>query len=320
MDIAQANEEFGIAGVLSICAGEGGFPLICIDNEHARAEICSYGGQVLSYRPERETEDLLFVSEHAHFRPGKAIKGGIPVCWPWFGPDPAGKGRPDHGFVRTRQWKLLATEAMVDGATRVRLGCRDDETARALWPHPFALELEVTVGPLLSVALITRNTGDAPITITQALHTYFRVGDVRRAQVLGLAGHEYIDKVALISQAHAAPADREPADGEPVDVRIMQSGPINFDGPVNRIYLDTGERLIIDDPALGRQIRIDREGSNSAVVWNPWVEQSRAMGDFGDEEYLGMVCVETTNAADDAVTIAPGASHRLVSHYGIADD
>jgi len=305
MDIAQANEEFGIPGVLGICAGEGGFPLIRVDNEHARAEICGYAGQVLSYQPEGEDEDLLFVSGHAHYKPGKAIKGGIPVCWPWFGPDPLAKGRPDHGFVRARAWQLLSTETMVDGATRVRLGCRDDEATRALWPHPFALELDVTVGPSLGIALMTRNIGEAPVSVTQALHTYFKVGDVRRVQVLGLAGHEYIDKVA---------------GAETYDARIAQSGPINFDGPVNRIYLDTTDRLTIDDGSLGRQIRIERDGSRTAVVWNPWIEQSRQMDDFGDEEYLGMVCVETTNAAADAVSIAPGASHRLESVYSIVHD
>ncbi|MBK1629439.1 D-hexose-6-phosphate mutarotase [Thiohalocapsa halophila] len=312
MDIGQANEEFGIAGVLSICAGEGGFPIICIDNEHARAEISSYGGQVLSFHPQRAAQDLLFVSEYAYFQPGKAIKGGIPVCWPWFGPDPEAKGRPDHGFVRARQWRLLGTEAMVDGSTRVRLGCRDDEASRALWPHAFALEVEVTVADTLGVALTTRNTGEAPITVTQALHSYFKVGDVRRVQVLGLAGYEYIDKVARSEPGAADPGQ--------VDVHITQSGPINFDGPVNRIYLDTGERLVIDDPALSRQIRIDREGSGSAVVWNPWIEQSKQMGDFGDDEYLQMVCVETTNAAADAVTIPAGGSHRLASRYGLVHD
>jgi glucose-6-phosphate 1-epimerase len=312
MDITQANDEFGIPGVLSICAGNGGFPLICIDNDHARAEISVYAGQVLAYQPEQEQHDLLFVSEHALFQPGKAIKGGIPVCWPWFGRDPDDRGRPDHGFVRARGWKLLSTETMVDGATRVRLGCRDDEATRALWPYRFALELEVTVGATLAVALVTRNTGPAPVTITQALHTYFNVGDVRRAQVLGLAGHSYLDKVAL-SDPTATPA------ADP-DAPVEQSGPINFDGPVNRIYLDTADRLIIDDPSFGRQIQIDREGSRSAVVWNPWIEQSRQMGDFGDDEYLGMVCVETTNAATDAVTIAPGASHRMASRYGILHD
>ena len=317
MDIAQANEEFGIPGVLRICEGRGGLPLICIDNDHARAEVSCYAGQVLSYRPEEEEHDLLFVSEHAWFQPGKAIKGGIPVCWPWFGPDPARRGRPDHGFVRSRQWTLLGTESRVDGSTGVRLGCRDDEVSRALWPHAFALELMVSVGPVLEVALGTRNEGNEPITITQGLHAYFRVGDVRRAQVLGLAGYEYIDKVASITNLDRPPPS--PVGGQ-ADARTKQSGPINFDGPVNRIYLDTAERVVIDDPVLGRQIHIDREGSNSAVVWNPWVEQSRHMSDFGDEEYLGMVCVETTNAAADAVTIAPGETHRMASRYGIVHD
>lgn len=294
MDIAQANDEFGIPGVLSICTGEGGFPLIMIDNPHASASLCAHGGQVLSYRPATSAEDLLFVSQHAYFQPGQAIKGGIPVCWPWFGPDPEQRGRSDHGFVRTRGWRLLSTEARVDGGTRVRLGTRNDETTLAVWPHPFALEIEVTVGETLAVALTTRNNGDAPISLTQALHAYFRVGDVRRAQVLGLAGHDYIDKVA---------------DGS----RATQSGPINIDGPVNRIYLDTTDALILDDPSLGRSIHIEREGSHSAVVWNPWVEQSRQMGDFGDDEYLRMVCIETANAADDAVTVAPGERRRLVS-------
>jgi len=301
MDIAQANDEFGIEGILQICAGPGGLPLITIDNEHARAKICAYAGQVLSYQPDGHPHDLLFVSEHATFQVGKAIKGGIPICWPWFGPDPEARGRPDHGFVRARQWQLLVTESMVDGATRVRLGTKDDEASRALWSHPFALEIEVTVGATLDVALISRNTGDMPVTLTQALHTYFKIGDVRQAQVLGLAGYDYIDKVGETAER-------------------TQSGPINFDGPVNRIYLDTADELIIDDPSLDRRICIEREGSRSAVVWNPWIEQSRAMGDFGDEEYLRMVCVETTNAAKDAVQVVPGESCRLASRYAIRRD
>jgi glucose-6-phosphate 1-epimerase len=301
MDIAQANEEFAIEGILQICAGNGGFPLITVDNEHARAEICTYAGQVLSYQPEAEPTDLLFLSRQALFEPGRAIKGGIPVCWPWFGSDPEAGGRPDHGFVRARQWKLLLTEAMVDGTTRVRLGIKDDDNSRALWPHAFSLEIEISVGKTLDVALISHNTGDRTMLLTQGLHTYFRVGDIHQAQVLGLAGYDYIDKV-----------------GETAERR--QSGPVNFDGPVNRIYLDTADELVIDDPALGRRIHIERQGSRSAVVWNPWIEQSKAMADFGDDEYTGMLCVETTNAAKDAVEVAPGGSHCLSSRYAIRRD
>ncbi|MEA3640148.1 MAG: D-hexose-6-phosphate mutarotase [Lamprobacter sp.] len=296
MDIAQANDALGIPGVLVICEGSGGLPLIRIENAYASASISAQGGQVLSYCPVTTDNDLLFVSSQAAFQPDKAIKGGIPVCWPWFGPDPEQRGRPDHGFVRNRGWRLLATEACVDGSTKVLLGTHDDDRSQALWPHPFSLELVVRVGETLDLVLITHNSGSAPILVTQALHAYFSVGDVRQAQVLGLAGYDYIDKVA---------------DG----TRATQSGPINIDGPVNRIYLDTTDTLIIDDPSLGRQVAIEREGSRSAVVWNPWIEQSRAMGDFGDDEYLRMICVETTNAAEDAVTIGAGEHYQLSSSY-----
>lgn len=298
MDIAQANDELGIPGALAICEGSGGLPLINIENTYASASISVHGGQVLSYRPVTAKDDLLFVSRQAYFQSDKAIKGGIPVCWPWFGPDPEQRGRPDHGFVRVRGWQLLATEVRVDGATRVLLGTRDDDSSQALWPHSFSLELEVTVGETLDLVLMTQNTGAAPISVTQALHAYFSVGDVRKVQVLGLAGHDYIDKMM---------------DGS----RATQSGPINLDGPVDRIYLDTTDTLIVDDSSLGRSLHIEREGSRSAVVWNPWIEQSLAMGDFADDEYLRMICVETTNAAEDAVTIGAGERYRLSSSYRI---
>lgn len=298
MDIAQANDELGIPSVLAICEGNGGLPLIEIDNTYARASISLLGAQLLSYCPVTTEQDLLFVSRQAYFQQGKAIRGGVPVCWPWFGPDPEQRGRPSHGFVRNRDWELLETEARADGSTRVLLGMRDDDDSRALWPHAFSLQLEVCVGTTLELALVTQNLGEVPISITQALHAYFRVGDVREAQVLGLAGHDYIDKLN---------------DG----ARAVQSGPINVDGPIDRIYLDSTDTLIIDDPRLGRGIYIEREGSRSAVVWNPWVEQAHAMHDFADDEYLQMICVETTNAAEDLVTLGPGEHHRLCCSYRI---
>ena len=195
MDIAQANDAFGIPGVLSICDGEGGLPLIRVENAFASASISVQGGQVLSYCPVDAEHDLLFVSRQAYFQADKAIKGGIPVCWPWFGPDPEQRGRPDHGFVRNRPWQLLGTEARADGGTRVLLGVRDDEHSLAFWSQAFALELEVTIGETLDLALVTQNTGQTPVSITQALHAYLNVGDVRQAQVLGLAGHQYLDKL-----------------------------------------------------------------------------------------------------------------------------
>ncbi|MGB7932670.1 MAG: D-hexose-6-phosphate mutarotase [Gammaproteobacteria bacterium] len=301
MNPEQLNATHGIADTLCFVTGNGGLPLIDIDNGRARALISPYAGQVLSFLPAGEPEDLLFLSQHAYFQPGKAIKGGIPVCWPWFGPDPEGGGRPAHGFVRNRDWQVLGTTMQEDGTTSVRLGITPDEEIRALWSHPFALTLEIIVGRSLELALCSFNPDTVPLTITQGLHSYFRVGDVSRARVLGLEGKSYIDKI----------------DGAAVKT---QEGPVTIDGEVDRIYTGADHDLVIDDPVFGRRIRIAAEGSASAVVWNPWATTAAAMADLGDDEYTGMLCVETTNAGPDAVQVIPGENYRLAARYTIERD
>ena len=294
----ELNATHGIAEKLRFVTGNNGFTLIEIDNGRARALISPYAGQVLSFLPSGEPEDLLFVSQHACFQPGKAIKGGIPVCWPWFGADPESRGRPAHGFVRNRDWQVLGTAMLEDGTTSVRLGITPDDEIRALWPHPFALTLEITVGRSLELALSSFNPDTVPLTITQGLHSYFSVGDVARVQVRGLEGKHYIDKM----------------DGGAIKV---QQGLVTIDGEVDRIYTGVDHDLVIDDPVFERRIRIAAEGSASAVVWNPWAATAAAMADLGDEEYTGMLCVETTNAGPDAVQILPGENYRLVARYTI---
>jgi glucose-6-phosphate 1-epimerase len=301
MNPEQLNETHGIADKLRFVTGKGGFPLIEIDNGRAHALVSLYAGQVLSFLPAGEPEDLLFVSQHAFFQPGKAIKGGIPVCWPWFGPDPEGRGRPAHGFVRNRDWQVLGTALREDGATSVRLGISPDEEISAFWPHPFALTLEITVGRSLELALCSFNPDTVPLTITQGLHSYFRVGDVGRVKVRGLGGKHYIDKM----------------DGGAIKV---QQGLVTIDGEVDRVYTGVDHDLVIDDPVFGRRIRITAQGSASAVVWNPWAATAASMADLGDEEYTGMLCVETTNAGPDAVQIIPGENYRLVARYTVERD
>ena len=301
MNAEQLNAAHGIAGALRFITGKGGFTLIEIDNGRARALISPYAGQVLSFRRTGEPDDLLFVSEQAYFQPGKAIKGGIPICWPWFGPDPEGRGRPAHGFVRNREWEVLETAMQEDGATLVRLGLEPDEAIRALWPHPFALTLDIRVGRTLELALSSFNPDTVPLRITQGLHSYFRVGNIAAVRVRGLGGKRYIDKL----------------DGGAVKT---QQGALSVDGEVDRIYTGVNCDLVIDDPVLGRRIRVASEGSASAVVWNPWAVTAAAMADLGDEEYTGMLCVETTNAGPDAVVINPGENYRLVAHYSIERD
>ncbi len=295
--IEQLNQEFGIANQLSIVEGKGQFPVITIENEYAKAKVSVYAAQVLSFQPAGAEADLMFVSENAYYQPGKATKGGIPICWPWFGPDLEGQGRASHGFVRNRMWTLLSTEAVAEG-TKVRLGVSADEETKKVWPHSFELVMEIVVGRTLTVALITDNTGESTFSITQAFHSYFTVGDINQVKVLGLEDTSYLDKVDEGKEK-------------------MQVGAIAFSSETDRIYTDVKPELVIEDGALGRRIRISSTGSKTAIVWNPWKEISVKMADLEEQDYSRFVCVETANAADDVVEIAPNSAYRLQAVYTI---
>ena len=290
--------EFEIENELWFVEIEHGFTYIEINNSKAHATISTYSGQVLSYRPKGQQHDLLFVSDKAYYEDGKAIKGGIPVCWPWFGPDPDDQGRPAHGFVRNRQWGVTASESLADGSTRVVLSLVDTDETRGIWPHPFKLDIEITVGDSLTVALVTHNTGDGSITVSQALHSYFQVGDISKVRVLGLEGTDYLDKV----------------DGA---ARKTQAGPVTIEGEVDRIYTGVTGTQVIDDESLGRKIHITSRGCSTAVVWNPWSKIAASMGDLGDDDYRKMICVETANAGPETVEIAAGGEYRLEAEYTI---
>nr|WP_242470834.1 D-hexose-6-phosphate mutarotase [Thiocystis violacea] len=294
------NAEFGLAGTLRFVAGRGGLPLMEIENPLATATITPHGGQVLSYRPADAAEDLLFVSERALFASGEEIKGGIPICWPWFGRDPEDRGRRIHGFARTFPWSVLACAARPDGSTWVKLGLADDADTRDIWPHYFNLWVEISVGATLSVELTTRNAGDGPFRITQGLHAYFKIGDPTRLAVSGLDGCRYIDKAAGAG-----------------DALVLQDGPVRVAAEVNRIYEAVPSSLAIEDPVLGRRIRIDSRHSRTCVVWNPWVESARAMPDLDDLDYQRFLCVETVNTASEVIDLPPGGESRLAADYRI---
>lgn len=299
MTIEQLNTQFGIAGQLEFIAGNGGLPMIQVKTAKAKALISIHAGQVLSYQPAGEAEDVMFLSAKAYYQDGKAIKGGAPICWPWFGADPEGKGRPGHGFVRNRGWNMVATEALINGDIKVTVGLDDTAETQAIWPHAFSLRQEIVIGDSLNLSLITRNTGKEKFTITQAFHTYFKVGDISRAKVVGLAGCDYLDKAGGgNTQRH-------------------QTGDVTIDTEVDRIYLNVGNTLTIDDTALKRRIQITSQNSKTAVVWNPWEKIAKDMADLEDHDYQRLLCVETTNAADDVREVAPGGECRLVADYRV---
>ncbi len=301
MNIEQLNGQYRIANQVRFEAGEGGLPFIHVNNGKATALISIYGGQVLAFQPKHANNDLLFLSKLAYYQPGKAIKGGVPICWPWFGPDPEGLNRPAHGFMRNRLWEVVETTQTAEGDTRVVLGLSDTAETQSIWPRAFVLHLEITIGESLNLAMITRNTGSQAFTITQAFHTYFSVGDISQVTVLGLENTQYIDKVNDNQQ-------------------INQTDAVTINSEVDRIYLDVGNELIIQDAALKRRIRITSKGNRTAVVWNPWSKISAEMADLQDDDYLRFICVETTNAATDSVSIQPGSEFRLVANYRVEQD
>ena len=289
--LKSQNDRFGIAEHLEFKAGSGGLIVAEINNHHATATVVLQGAHVLSFQP-RGQAPVLWTSQHSHFQPGKAIRGGIPIIWPWFGNHPTDPDKPAHGFARTMLWSVAGAETTKDGQTLLRLGLKDNANTRSLWPYPFRLELAITVGTELQVTLEMHNPGPQPFTCGSALHSYFGVSEVSQIAVDGLDGCAYLDKVNNYQQE-------------------TQHGPVTVSAETDRIYLDTAATCIINDPGWSRRIVVAKSGSQSTVVWNPWIDKAKTMPDFGDEEYTGMVCVETTNAATDTVTIEPGASHIL---------
>lgn len=290
-DISVLDQRFGITGEVVFKEGPNGQGVVEISNGFAMASIALQGAHLMSWAPHQE-ELVIWLSPKAKFGPGESIRGGVPVCWPWFGPHPGESSFPAHGFARTQPWEVIEVLALEDGSNRLGFRLiRSDETY-ARWPHSTPLELYMTIGTALEMELVTHNDGPAPVTIGQALHTYFEVRDIRRIAIHGLDGCSYIDKTD---------------EGR----RKQQSGPVTFSGETDRIYLESTADCVIEDPGLNRRIRIANRGSRSTVVWNPWAERAEALGDFDEDGYLRMVCVESANAADDVVTIAPGGTHRL---------
>jgi glucose-6-phosphate 1-epimerase len=298
MNIANLNSEFGIEDVLEFVPGKGDFIIAEISNQHAQASVSLYAAQVLAYQPNDAKDGLLFLSERAYYADGKAIKGGVPLCWPWFGPDPKGLSRPAHGFARNSKWELLETGTTATGATRLLLGLQLNDKTRALWQGEIEARLEIVVGATLMLRLHTYNHGTEAIELSQALHTYFKVGDISMATVSGLEGKTYIDKVDGSKQK-------------------QQSGVITIAGEVDRIYKSVSNPLVINDTALNRKIHIHSSGSHSAVVWNPWKDITAGMADLDDDDYQRFLCVETTNAGEDVISVAAGGKYCLEAEYGI---
>lgn len=305
MNIDQLNDEFSLevhGNNLHFKEGKGGIPVVEVINKKARATISLQGAHILSWIPNGE-EEVIWLSEDAKFAPGKSVRGGVPICWPWFGAYESDTGEsnsdfPAHGFARTVNWQVICTEALDNHSTRISFTTLPQPDNEQMWPAGTSVTYKVTIGKKLEMEIITHNNGSKAITIGQALHTYFNVGDVSRLMLHGLDDTNYLDKPDNFK-------------------RKNQKGPVTINEEVDRIYLDTATDCLIDDNALNRCIVIVKCGSHSTVVWNPWKEVAEKMGDLGEEGYKRMLCVESANADKDVVTIEPGKVHQLWVQYRV---
>ena len=293
--LSTLNSTFALGNSLRFTEAVPGLPVAEISTPLATASVALHGAHVLSWQPAGQTP-VIWVSKAAIYELGKPVRGGVPLCWPWFGPMP---GKSLHGFVRTMMWQVRGAELDAAGQLVLRLGINDDATTRAVWDHVFDLELVVTVGSTLTIALTTRNTGDAPFSINQALHTYFATSDITQTTVQGLAGGSYLDKVQNFAVC-------------------QQDGDVSFTGETDRIYTDTTTDSLIVDAAAGRTIRIAKQGSASTVVWNPWSEKEKGMVDMAAGEHRQMLCVETCNAGSDTISVPAGGQYTLAATISVA--
>jgi len=258
--------------------GQGELPMIGISTMWSSAEVYLQGAHITNFRKHNEPP-LTFMSQCSRFTQGQPIRGGIPVIFPWFG---MREGMGNHGFARVLTWELKEFAPAPDGSVSVRFRLPDSPEASS-YP-PFTADYIVTLSEALTLQLIVTNqAAEDPLTFENCFHTYFAVSDVTAISIVGLKGLSYLDKVANFVQ------------------RVETEDAIRISSEVDRIYLNTSGPLEIQDPRLARKIRIEKQGSNSTVVWNPWIARSQQMPDFGNDEYQRMVCVEVGNVSSNGL-------------------
>jgi glucose-6-phosphate 1-epimerase len=271
-----------IPGRVAIVSGNGGLTKVVVTTNASTAEIYLHGAHVTGFQKNGEPP-LLFLSDESLFAPDKAIRGGVPICFPWFG---SREGLPAHGFARVTSWDLLATTAVPDGS--VSLHFKLPENAGGVNAFRGYMEFIVTVGDTLTMELQVKNPSAEPLSFEECLHAYFFVGDIADISITGLKGAHYLDKTDN-------------------NARKLEAGDaIRIVSETDRVYLDTTGTVEIHDAKLRRIIRVEKAGSASTVAWNPWIAKSKAMADFGDDEFRRMVCVEAGNVGQNQITLAPG--------------
>jgi len=274
-------------------------PIIDISNDFASASISLYGGQVLLWKPHQQLHPVLWLSPKVEFKVGKPIRGGVPICWPWFGSHPSVKEMQSHGYARLSNWKVKNISSLANGDTEIILEIENTEQLNFGDYKKFSLNLKIVVGNKLKIELITLNVSNEEVNFSEGLHTYFHVGNIANISVAGLMGQNYHDLM----------------DGR---IKNDQSSAIRFNGEIGRVYVNTESSCLIDDNELSRKIIIEKMGSSSTAIWNPWEKNASRILDLGSNGWMNMVCVESANAYENCIKLPARQEHKLSVCYSVA--
>lgn len=296
--LKQLQNRFSAQNYIFFEQLENGIILIKVDHPLATATISLEGGQILAWQPKSQAIPVLWSSEPCHWLKGRAIRAGVPICWPWFGAHPNHSDLPAHGFARVCTWEVTDISMSLSGAVDITMRMLAEHEVPEAHTVSAQLSVMISVSDTLSIALTTQHDGDQPFRLTEALHAYFHVSDIGDITIEGLRNCRYVD---LIDQQAIK----------------TQTGVLAFAGETGRVYLNTQQDCLIIDQAYSRTIKIEKSGSHSTVVWNPGLETASKMNDLGPVAWKKMVCVESANALDNFVTLNPREQHTLTVKYSI---
>ena len=283
----MTQSSFAIPNRLHFTPGHGGLLKAVVTTPVSTAEIYLHGAHVAAFQKTGEPP-LLYLSPTSYFTADKPIRGGVPICFPWFG---GRDGDASHGFVRHTAWDLVAATAAPDGAVTLRFRF-PEITARPDWKGLHA-EFVVTVADTLTMELIARNDSAGPLAIENCLHTYFHVGHISDVSITGLQNTGFLDNAS--GAGGARKIEHDPA--------------LLITKETNRIYPDSTATVEIHDARYGRTITVEKTNSASTVVWNPWTTQP--LPDMKPAEHTDFVCVESGNVKQNKITLAPGQTSAL---------
>ena len=291
--IETLNEKFGIAGKVKFCYGRGGLTEIAINTKNAAADISLYGAHLLSFKTSGR-QDIIWMSEKSLFEEGKAIRGGIPLCFPWFGPHTTDKTKPQHGFARLQYWEVMDVKENADESIIVTLGLKESDASLQLWPYNFNATAQFIIGETLEVNLTVTNTDNKAFEYSDALHTYFNISNIDTIALEGLQEATYYEAFGT-------------------ELKKQNSQLLYFNEETNRRYVNSTGNCIIHDKGYDRKISVHKTGSKVTVVWNPGEATAKTIGDITPDGYKTFLCVEPANAYPgiDMITLAPGQTHTL---------